>query len=101
MDAGTLAQWAAVALSAAALLIAWATRRSEKIQDIEARQDRFDGRLQKIEADVTHLPGKDLVHALQISLVEMKGKMDVISAKVEPIKAISDRLQNWMLEEHK
>lgn len=98
MDAGTMAQWAAVGISFAALLIAWLNRRSEKIEDIEKRQDRFDARLQKVEGDVIHLPSKDLVHALQLAIAKLESKIDVVATRVEPIRAISDRLQEAILE---
>jgi hypothetical protein len=98
MDWGTAAQWVAVILSLAALAIAWVNRRSDKITAIEQRQDRHDARLQKVEADMSHLPDTTLVHGLQLSMVKMEGQMAVIIERVGPIKAIAERLQESMLE---
>lgn len=100
MDLGTVAQWGAVALSLVAIIIAWINRRTDKIQDLDGRQNRFDSRLQKVEAELSHMPGKDLVTSLQISMAEMKGQMEVIAERVRPIQAMTNRLQESMLEGH-
>jgi len=121
MDVGTLAQWAAVGISLTALFVAWLNRRTNviqsldrRIQDIEAdlarrpgkdvsdalghRQDRHDARLLKVEAEMAHLPSKDMIHALELAIKDMQGQLQVVLARVEPIKAISERIQEAMIE---
>jgi len=102
MDSGTMAQWAAVAVSVtfslAAIVIAWLNRRNDKIEDIDQRQDRLDHRLQRVEADMKHLPSKDMLHELQLTMAEMRGQLGVVVESVRPIKAIAERMQDWALE---
>ncbi|MBB4199070.1 hypothetical protein CCR94_16370 [Rhodoblastus sphagnicola] len=104
MDSGTMAQWAAVFVSVtfslAAMVLAWINRRSDKIEAVEATCDALDKRLATVETEVKHLPNVDLVHELQLTMAEMRGEMKTLLARVEPIKAISERLQNWALEGH-
>jgi len=121
MDFGTMAQWAGAALSLVAILIAVLNRHSDKVeaqdkrlqqveadmakmpsadkvQDIDRRQDRIDQRIKQVEADMKHLPSKDMVHEMQLSLVELRGQIALVVEGVKPIKAISERMQDWALE---
>jgi len=117
---GTAAQWFSPMVAIAISIWAALSRRGEKAFDelkqtvteaIEAlrgedarifnRLDAVESRCSSIEAELRHLPSKDAMHNLEKSLLKMEGKIDVISAKVEPIKAISDRIQENMMEHAK
>lgn len=98
MDWGSMPAWIADAVSVAALVVALNGRRSDKAEAAEKRLDLHEGRLQKIEADMVHLPGKDSVHGLEMAMQEMKGQMAVIIERVGPIKAIAERMQEVLLE---
>jgi hypothetical protein len=98
MDSGTIAQWGAVGLSLVAIAISWINRRADAIDALERRQDRHDARLQKVEADMAHLPSVDSIHKLEVSMTEIKGQLAVVSESVRPIKAIADRLQDAIIE---
>jgi len=93
-----MAQWGGVILSLAAIAIAWVNRRTDSIRAMEQRQDRHDLRLQKLESDMGHLPGKDSIHKLELAVASLHGQMDVVIERVGPIKAIAERLQEVMLE---
>ncbi len=117
---GTVGQWISPMVAIGISIWAALSRRGEKALDelkkllneaIEAlraedarlfnRLDSVESRCSSIEAELRHLPSKDAMHNLEKSLLKMEGKIDVISAKVEPIKAISDRIQENMLEHGK
>lgn len=68
---------------------------------IFSRLDGLESRTASIEAELRHLPSKDALHHLEKALLKMEGKIDVIAARVEPIKAISERIQESMLEHDK
>lgn len=99
MDWGTAAQCGGVVLSLAAIFIAWVNRRNDAIKNAEDRLDRHDQRIQKVESEVAHLPGKDLVFTLQLSMAELKGQMAVVVERVGPIKAVADRMQEMLMTE--
>jgi len=98
MDSGTMAQWGAVIIALTALVVAWINRRTDKIEGLETAQDVLERRVAAIETEVKHLPGVDLVHELQLALTQMRGDMNTLLARVEPIKAIAERMQDWALE---
>lgn len=102
MDWGNFAQIASAFASLAALLIALWTARNKRNADtfaeIFARLNRQENRIASLEGDLRHLPDKDVVHQLQLSLQDLKGQMAVVIERVGPIKAIAERLQEAMLE---
>ncbi len=99
MDWGTTAQWGGVLLSMAAIVIAWVNRRTDAIKNVEDRLDRHDARISKVETEVAHLPSKDLTTRIELSLMELNGRLNTLSATLTPVSKISDRLQEFLLEQ--
>jgi len=116
-----MAQWGAVVLSLAAIVIAWINRRTDKIDGLETRiqqlesdvagqpsvdvieaidkrQDRHDTRLQKVETELAHLPSKDTTHKLELDIARISGQLEVVIESVRPIKEIARRMQDVLLE---
>jgi hypothetical protein len=62
------------------------------------RIDRLEDRTIKIEECLEHLPDKDVTHRLEMSLTELRGEMRVLAERIKPISAISERLQDAILE---
>lgn len=85
-----------------AVIYTWLTGRSRvnetQITDLNKRASEHDRRIDKIETDMRHLPDKDVTHRMENSLTEMNGKIAVLSERLTPIAAISERLQEFMLE---
>lgn len=117
---GTVGQWISPVVAIGISIWAAFSRRGEKAFDelkktlneaieglrgddgrIFNRLDVVESRCSSIETELRHLPSKDAMHNLEKALLKMEGKIDVISAKVEPIKAISERIQENMLEHGK
>jgi hypothetical protein len=90
-----LASLLAVCLSLYTLVTA--RNRKDVTELIDARNNH-ETRLAKVEVEVSHLPGAQTVHELQLSMTEMKGQLAVIVERVAPIKAIAERLQENLLE---
>ncbi|MDE2577935.1 MAG: DUF2730 family protein [Hyphomicrobiales bacterium] len=122
MEYGNIAQWGALVLSMAAMLNTMFNNRSKRNEealakikaeaDLKAveifkkasqnaeRLDRHELRLSSMEADFRHMPSKDAVHNLQLTMRDLQGQMAVVIERVGPIKAISERLQDVLLAEH-
>ncbi|WP_316191273.1 MULTISPECIES: DUF2730 family protein [unclassified Bradyrhizobium] len=115
-----LAPWVAIAMSIASLVYAVLNGRSKKIDDemqalrkahkdeydattiriaaTKAESDQVKDRLTRLEADMAHLPDKDVTHRLEMALGSMQAEMRELNAKVRPIAAMADRIQEVMVE---
>ena len=87
----------------ALLLSIWnsltAKGRKEFDEMVETSKEHGD-RLTKVEDRLDHVPQIREIHELKVAMADLTGKMAVIVERVEPIKAIADRLQQVMLERH-
>ena len=94
---------AAASISAVALsLYAAATARNRRdVADAKTKIDDHEIRLTKAESDIAHMPDRDAVNDLKLSMTKMEGQMAVIVERVGPIKAIAERLQETLLEAHR
>ena len=105
MDYGTLAQWAGVVMSAAALLYSGLSGRSKAANDRVARlEDRvagLDRTLAEVTGDMEHLPDKESSHRMELSITKIEGRLDVMAERLTPVSAIADRLQEFLLEQAK
>jgi hypothetical protein len=105
MELDTLLKLAALAMSVASFAYAWTSARSkataEKVEAIDQRVIAVTGRVTKLESDIEHLPDKDTLHRLEIAIAEMSGEMRVLAEKINPVSAISERLQDYLLERGK
>ena len=93
------------AMGALALIISiWArfsSRNRSDIEELRHGEIGLDNRLTKVEAEVEHAPNLDSVHALALALSEMKGQLGMIGVKLEPMARVTERLQDWLLENGK
>jgi uncharacterized coiled-coil protein SlyX len=102
MDWGTTAQWGALVVAFIAF-IRGEFRAQDKsyradMEKVESRMGDCETKLARVSGELEHLPGKDLVHGLQLAMKEMQGQMDVIAERVKPIQAIASRMQEVLLE---
>lgn len=89
-------------LSIGGVVYIWLTSKSSEAHklastahdEIKALQRRADA----LETGFAHLPTKEEFHALKLSLAEFRGALDVVSERMRPIGAISERLQELLLE---
>lgn len=59
----------------------------------------FDKRLQRIEVDLAHLPKNEQTHALELAVERLTGRMEILDERLKPVAAISDRLQEFLLDQ--
>ena len=78
-----------------------------KLQSLEEAiksDERLDGaafqkletRLGKVEDNIAHLPTKEQLHGLELSMLEMKGDVRELSASLKPLSSSIDRVLNFM-----
>lgn len=121
VEFGNVAQWIALAISL--ITVAWGaiTVRTKAAADkvdllekamadkastgrmaaAEDRLARMDSRLTALENELRHLPSRDQTHKLEIAIAQMSGQLNVMSERLSPVAAISERLQEYLLEEAK
>lgn len=63
--------------------------------------DKVEDRVSRLENDFRHLPDRDSVHAIQLSLSDLKGELRGLNEQLKPVAAISERLQEFLLEQAK
>lgn len=68
------------------------------IRKLDERLSVAEQHLVTISTDMRHLPNKDGMQRMEITLAEMNGKIAVLSERLQPVAAISERLQEFMLE---
>jgi hypothetical protein len=95
--------WAAPIISLGTLVYAIISARSkataERVADVEERVDKLEDRTTTIETDFRHLPDKDSTNRLEVGLAELKADVRVVAEGLKPVAAISNRLQEFLLEQ--
>jgi len=98
--------WLAVAASLLALGTAAWNWISSPARAVEAKVGRLtevvadqDRRLAHVEETIEHLPDRESLHSMQVSITELKGEIQVLAERLKPVAAIADRLQEHVLAE--
>jgi methyl-accepting chemotaxis protein len=71
---------------------------ASKIEAVDDKTDEVAGRVSKIETLMQSLPDKEGLHRLEISLTQISGQLETLSARIGPIDNLSRRLQEVLLE---
>lgn len=59
----------------------------------------LDGRLSAVELSLREIPTRKDFHDLDKQMTELRGAMQVLTERLKPVEAISERLQEVMLEQ--
>lgn len=76
-------------------------KNSEQINKLDGRVLDIEQRTARVENDIRHLPSKDGVQRMEVTLAEMNGKIAVLSERLQPVAGIAERLQEFLLEKAK
>lgn len=109
MDWGTVAQWLSACVAAIALVVALVTARMTrsdaklsaihaKLENIGGRIDLVEKRSAAVEQELKHVPSEKGFHELGLQMASMKGQIDVLVERVQPIRAMSERVQEALIE---
>ncbi|WNJ93990.1 DUF2730 family protein [Bosea sp. 685] len=63
--------------------------------------DKVEDRVAALESEFRHLPDRGSVHTIQLALESVKGELKAMGEQLKPVAAISDRLQEFLLEQAK
>ena len=78
-----------------------AERLTRHVQDGSESRSAIAGRLTLIEGELKHLPDAHSAKRTEVALSEVRGELQVLSERLKPVAAISERLQEFLLEEAK
>ncbi|WP_018701414.1 hypothetical protein [Amorphus coralli] len=76
-------------------------RLAQHVQDGSDSRQAIAARLTTIEGDLKHLPDAHSAKRTEVALSEVRGELQVLSERLKPVAAISERLQEFLLEEAK
>ncbi len=92
----------AIAISTGGTIYAWLTSRSNTnaklIDEMQKRLDRHSSKIDKVETELSHLPGKDSIHELKLEITEMKGEVGQLAISLSSVDTTAKRLERFLLE---
>lgn len=69
-----------------------------KFNRVEARVEATAQEVSRQREVINLLPDKETAHRLELSLEAMRGEVRVLAEQIKPVSAISERLQEIMME---
>lgn len=72
---------------------------SVPFQAIVGKVDIVEDRVSRLEGEMQHLPTRQQTHELALALREMKGEIGILTEKLKPISATTERLQDFLIDE--
>lgn len=108
LDLAIFLPWITAALSIIAFLTAIknilgspAKENAEKIAKLEQKLIEHDRRVQSVEGELGHLPSKDTVNELKLSIAELKGTVGTLGESVGSISRTVHRIDDYLRQEGK
>ncbi|MDJ1463422.1 MULTISPECIES: DUF2730 family protein [Nitratireductor] len=62
---------------------------------------QHDKRIQKLENQLEHLPDSGSAHRLELAIERLNGRIETLDERLKPVAAISERMQELLLEQAK
>ena len=72
--------------------------RDDKMQHKLIEHDR---RVQTVEQELKHLPDARAIHSLEVAVERLNGRIAILDERLGPVVAISERMQELLLEQAK
>lgn len=82
-------------------LSAHKTEINKQLSEIAEDLEDHSSRIQAIEIGMHHLPDRDMVHGLQLTLKDIQIEMAAIKASAEQSTRISRRMEEYLIENSK
>ena len=98
MDIGTLSAWAAFIAAALAIFTTIRTEFMGPARQALVKIGAVEERLTRAEATIEALPSQQVMHQLELQLADMRGDIRELAAKLQPIAAAVNRIQESLLE---
>jgi hypothetical protein len=74
-------------------------KNATRIEAAEARLNIIETSHQRLRDRVDGLPNADMMHRLELSLARMEGHIDRLDERLKPVAAISERMQELLIEQ--
>jgi hypothetical protein len=75
--------------------------RDGRLRLLGDKVETTEDRISTLEGEFRHLPDRNSVHSINVSLEQMKGELKALGEQLKPVAKISDRLQEFLLEQAK
>ena len=59
---------------------------------------KMEGRLQRVEDELKHMPSQEQFHEIQLSVRDIKADFRELAANLKPISASIERIDNFLME---
>lgn len=96
-----LVYWLMVAVAVANLVYTAVAARSKaarsELEDLRARIVDAGRRIEKLETELVHVPTKEQVHRLEVSLGQIEGATKVQAEILKSVQAGTSRVENYLL----
>lgn len=93
---------AALVISIAGSVYAWFTAKSkvneQKIAELARETDEVERRVQSLESEMKHLPAKDDVVELKLTIAELKGAVAVFGESLAGVQRTVQRIDTFLRE---
>ena len=104
--------WTAVIsllLTAGTFVYAWLTRSGkeagERVSALETRHGNkievLEDKIARLEGELRVMPDRESVHRMELEMVAMRGSIETLTERLKPLSAISDRLQDFLIQQAK
>lgn len=74
---------------------------AKRLEEHAAQLGRHSERIQGVEQSLRDIPTREDFHKLDKQMTQLSGALDVMTERLRPLEAISDRMQELMLERGK
>lgn len=74
-------------------------KNTSRIERVEAALTLLESGHQRLRDRVDGLPNADMMHRLELSLARMEGHIDRLDERLKPVAAISERMQELLIEQ--
>jgi hypothetical protein len=110
MEPGVIAEWGSFVVAGLALAVSifsasrssdekrWAEN-SRHHAELYAQVHDHTARIAALQADLEHVPNKDVTYRLETSMARLEGELKVMAESLKPVARISERLQEFLLEQ--
>ena len=74
---------------------------AKRLEEHAAQLGRHSERIQTVEQAMRDIPTRDDFHKLDKQMTQLSGSLDVLTERLKPLEAITDRMQELLLERGK
>ncbi len=72
---------------------------TDRVGKAESKMVEYDRRIQALEGDFKHLPSKDDIHGLMLSVEVIRGELGKMSETHDGVKRAVSRIEGYLLDE--